>query len=133
VLDEPTSAALLSDGDNDGRSPLHLAALSNRDDLFGPLLSHPAVSVGLKDVEGNTPVHLAAGCGAAAFLAALRDNAAVVVKKRATLSLGNERGDTPLHVAVRAGHTACVSILLQMKVDVQVRARLDRNSSLFFV
>ena len=92
--------------DNDGRTTLHIAALSGREEVLRELITKYKCPVDCVDSKGNTPLHYAAG----------KDHAGVVRMLLSELGADaaacNEDGDTVLSMAAFHGHAGVVGILV---------------------
>ena len=73
-----------------------------------------------RDSRGNTPLHAAAGAGAAAAVAALLDAGADAAAR-------NTNQDTPLHSAVWHRRDACASLLVRYGAPLGARNRRGRS------
>ncbi|PAA55751.1 hypothetical protein BOX15_Mlig003219g1 [Macrostomum lignano] len=94
--------------DADGWSPLHEAAMRNRSSkALNMLIGHQGAqaNIDLRTLVGQTPLHIAARCGAKLAVCDLISAGANVV------ALDNS-GSSPLHYAVTAGNQDVVSHLL---------------------
>lgn len=89
--------------DDDGRTPLHLAAMNGWLDVVERLLEAKA-PINATDVHRQTPMHLAAHQNHASVIERLIAGGAMV-------NLADERGQTPLHLAARHGRLEAVKIL----------------------
>lgn len=78
--------------DDQGKTPLHLAAVKGRKEVLDPLLAAGA-KVGAQDRLGRTPLHDAAMFNQITVIHWL-------LSKRADVGAEDIAGDTPLHVAV---------------------------------
>ena len=90
------------------RSALHIAIesdLGNTTDTVKSLLKLGA-NWKLKDVYGNTALHLAAKYGKVGSLLA-------ILEAGCRPDVHNHSGDSPLHLAVRCGHDRCIEVLLK--------------------
>ena len=88
-----------------GRSPLHYAVLSNASECVEMLLSAGACPNN-PQVYTETPLHVAAGLGAATSVALLLSHGADV-----RVQCGSARS-TPLHLAAEEGSPVCTKLLL---------------------
>ena len=90
---------------NDGVTPLHLAALNGHKDVAELLLANKA-EVNAKDNHGETPLHLAAVNGH-------KDVAELLLANKADVNAKVNDGSTPLHYAVTKGHGDVAELLRQ--------------------
>ena len=124
--------------DNDGATPLHLAALLGHKDVAALLLANKA-EANAKDNRGWTPLHWAAAQGHKGVAELLLDSKAEVNAKdnvgrtplhmaaywsykdvaelllanKAEVNAKNTDGETPLHMAVARGHEDLAKLLCQ--------------------
>eukprot|EP01094_Clydonella_sp_ATCC50884_P021102 TRINITY_DN4557_c0_g1_i1.p1 TRINITY_DN4557_c0_g1~~TRINITY_DN4557_c0_g1_i1.p1 ORF type:complete len:923 (+),score=331.36 TRINITY_DN4557_c0_g1_i1:136-2904(+) len=110
----------LDTGDNNGVTPLHQTCYYAYSDIAAKLLeagAKPAVS----DVNGTTPVHVAAHMGNTecleAVLAAARKNDGDKGLKQ-VLAAQDNAGATALHKAAFKGNNECAKVLLERGADV---------------
>ena len=110
--DATTVALLLAHGasplarDDDGRTPLHLAAaVPGRVTVINELLSHGA-DVNAPDDFHQTPLHLAAALKSP-------DVAQLLIRNGATVAVRDDFGRTPLHDASRVGSEQVAAVLLR--------------------
>lgn len=99
--------------DENGESPLHLAAWNGQTAVAKLLLSHRA-PVDLKDRQGDTPLHGAAWNGHI-------DVTRLLLRNRASVNPKNELGDTPLHWTAQNGHTEVAKLLLANESGVHIK------------
>ncbi|KAF7649669.1 hypothetical protein LDENG_00137840 [Lucifuga dentata] len=101
--------------DQDGRSPLHLAALAGDDATLRPLLAHlgerHAHLVNTADYHGLHPLHLAVRRGGERCLRLLVEGGAKINAPE------QKSGSSALHLAVRENLVACF-LLTELKADV---------------
>jgi ankyrin repeat protein len=132
--------------DEDGDTPLHLAARMGHIDMVKLLVAHKA-DVNAKDRIDDTPLHLAALDGHAEVVELLLgdradvnakdsdsntplhlaartgqvDVAKLLVAHKAEINARNKDGDTPLHLAAAADQLDVVTFLLTQKITVNSR------------
>ncbi|KAF4632336.1 hypothetical protein G7Y89_g5797 [Cudoniella acicularis] len=100
--------------DEDGQTPLHIAAGSGCVDIAEIFLKH---ATGLnellrkKDRQGRTALHVAACEGHGLVVSVLLSGSELVEYPGAT-SMGDQLGCTPLHLAVQNGHYSAVEALI---------------------
>ncbi len=104
--------------DPSGWTPLHLAAMSGRNDLVSILLDNGAEVNAREEQEQKTPLHLAAARENKDLTSLLLDNGAEVSSK-------DWEGKTALHLAAEKGSADNVALLLD-KGGAEVDAR-DAN------
>merc|ERR1712187_691781 len=91
----------------DGRTPLHIAALSGHATAVSCLLSHGAPTT-LRDATGALPLHRAALAGSAGAVRELVRAEPTTVDERFYRTAG-----TALHSAAYMGHLAVLETLLE--------------------
>ncbi|XP_049642946.1 ankyrin repeat domain-containing protein 27 [Suncus etruscus] len=101
----PASGLSVNVTNQDGSSPLHVAALHGRTDLVPLLLKHGA-NVGARNTNQAVPLHLACQKGHFQVVKYLLDSHAKPNKK-------DLRGNTPLIYACSGGHHEVAALLLQ--------------------
>ena len=86
----------------------HSAVREGRVDVVRALAVRPGSceEVNRRDMIGECPIHIAAASGMLEILGLLVEAGAIVNKK-------DSNGFTSLHKAAEAGHSSCVSLLLQ--------------------
>lgn len=99
---------------NGGLTPLQLAAVSGRSDVFELLKARGASLISI-DAFGFTTIHRAVQANSVDIVRSLL-NAGVNVDTR-----GGVRNETPLHRAARQGMTDCISYLLEQGADIMAR------------
>lgn len=130
--------------DQDGYTPLHLAAQQNAAEAI-PLLVNAGANPSERDKQGYSPLHYAAELGNIEAVVELlkhspdleckykgrwvpvhlyehnRGDASLDALRLFSGGYGDDsvtRGSTPLHCAIREGHVAIVTLLLQAGADV---------------
>lgn len=101
-----------------GFAPLHLAALSDADEVTKYLLRAGARAT-VVNLDGKTPLHFAAGLSSRALEPLLW----ALQRLGRSPELADRRGRTPLHVAAAAGSTQSLSLLLSFPVNVNAADR----------
>ena len=91
--------------DNEGNTPLHRAAESDRDDIASILLDR-GVEAEAMDWQGNSPLHVAAACNAV-------NVAKLLLKNGANVKVLDSEGRSPLDVAYKAGNFETVDLMEQ--------------------
>jgi ankyrin repeat protein len=101
--------------DDDGETPLHVAAENDRKDVVEFLLANKA-DVKAKDGgrTSGTPLHTAARYGH-------KDVAELLLANKADVNAKNVWGRTPLHVAAENDHKDVAELLLANKADVNAK------------
>ncbi|KAL9625537.1 MAG: hypothetical protein Q9160_000248 [Pyrenula sp. 1 TL-2023] len=93
--------------DTFNRSALHSAAINGSADSLAVLLDLPSTDIDLQDINGNTPIHDAAG------LDFHSDALPVLLSKGARTEIRNNRGKTPLEIARKKGTRRNASMLTE--------------------
>lgn len=104
--------------DEEGRTPLHVAALGTSAETVGVLLERHA-DVNARDNKGRTPLHLA-GRSAAVVNLLLNFGADLNAKTPDSLQ-------TPLHLLLDAEDSKIVPLLLERGADPNARDRVGRT------
>ncbi|XDB59843.1 hypothetical protein AB1E18_013228 [Capra hircus] len=141
----PASGLGVNVTNQDGSSPLHVAALHGRADLILLLVKHGA-SVGARDASQAVPLHLACQQGHFQVVKCLLESnakpnkkdisgntplihacsrghhevAALLLQHGASINASNNKGNTALHEAVIERHVFVVELLLLHGASVQV-------------
>mmetsp|Transcript_64015 Transcript_64015/g.152655 ORF Transcript_64015/g.152655 Transcript_64015/m.152655 type:complete len:710 (-) Transcript_64015:52-2181(-) len=94
-----------------GMNYLHAAASAQNVQLLNLFLAQ-GLSTNCEDVDGSTPLHVAANWG-------LTDNIGPLIKYGANVHARRHLDNaTPLHRAARSGHVAATLLLLQYRADI---------------
>ncbi|MEJ1289013.1 ankyrin repeat domain 27 (VPS9 domain) [Cricetulus griseus] len=141
----PASGLGVNVTNQDGSSPLHMAALHGRTDLVSLLLKHGAYS-GARNTSQAVPLHLACQQGHFQVVKCLLDSnakpdkkdlggntpliyacsgghhevAALLLQHGASINASNNRGNTALHEAVMGRHALVVELLLFHGASVDI-------------
>ena len=119
-----TNPALIQLADEDGLTPLHLAALSGNLTALELFLSSRAVSVDHLDSGGHSALHWAAVCQRV-------DCVKLLHRHGAQINLPDQSGAGALHYAVQADQAELVSVLLDLGADINMRDRLGRSPTMW--
>ncbi|XP_028924250.1 transient receptor potential cation channel subfamily A member 1 [Ornithorhynchus anatinus] len=110
LLRDVTDSRLLNEGDQEGMTPLHLAAKNGHDKVVQYLIRKGALF--LSDHRGRTALHHAALGGYTQTLHVILDT-----NLKCTDQL-DEDGNTALHLAGREGHAKATSLLLHSGAQI---------------
>lgn len=100
----------MSETDNDGNTPLHIAAATNRVDMARPLVFRYA-NVIAKNERGDTPLHVAVASNSV-------DVAMFLLEYGVRSNIENNYGDTPLHLAAANNNVDMARILVKRGSNV---------------
>ena len=92
--------------DSDGLTPLHVAALSGREEVVREIITKYKCPVDGVDSDGFTPLHLAASKGHVGVMRML------LTEFKADVTVCNRNGDTALNLAAFNGHVEVVGVLI---------------------
>nr|6C9K_A Chain A, DARP14 - Subunit A with DARPin [synthetic construct]6C9K_B Chain B, DARP14 - Subunit A with DARPin [synthetic construct]6C9K_C Chain C, DARP14 - Subunit A with DARPin [synthetic construct]6C9K_D Chain D, DARP14 - Subunit A with DARPin [synthetic construct]6C9K_I Chain I, DARP14 - Subunit A with DARPin [synthetic construct]6C9K_J Chain J, DARP14 - Subunit A with DARPin [synthetic construct]6C9K_K Chain K, DARP14 - Subunit A with DARPin [synthetic construct]6C9K_L Chain L, DARP14 - len=106
--------------DDQGSTPLHLAAWIGHPEIVEVLLKHGA-DVNARDTDGWTPLHLAADNGHLEIVE-------VLLKYGADVNAQDAYGLTPLHLAADRGHLEIVEVLLKHGADVNAQDKFGKTA-----
>ncbi|XP_011264522.2 LOW QUALITY PROTEIN: transient receptor potential channel pyrexia [Camponotus floridanus] len=142
----------VSTRDNDGRTPLHLAACTMSTKIVEELLKHGADPCEWDFKKKYTPLHCAAAAGCVATVTCLIKSGANVNARRSPLyyAVLNNAVDCveallqagaspnnpqfyrrmPLHVAASLGNVHCIKLLLDHGADVRIKMRTTKSTPL---
>ncbi|XP_042524058.1 ankyrin repeat domain-containing protein 27 isoform X2 [Dipodomys spectabilis] len=149
----PASGLGVNVTNQDGASPLHVAALHGRADLVLLLLKHGA-SPSARDKAQATPLHLACRKGHFEVVKCLLDSnvkpdkkdlsgntplicacaeghhevAALLLQHGASMNASNSKGNTALHEAVIGNHVFVVELLLLHGASVHIMNKRQRTA-----
>jgi ankyrin repeat protein len=98
----------------DGLTPLHLAARYNQYDVATALLEKGAI-VNARSIHGYTPLHMAAN------YIANPQVAEILIAKGANVNARDEDGNSPLHFAIIRNSELLVELLLKNGADVLMK------------
>lgn len=98
-----------------GRTPLHDAVVSAKEDTAIAILSDPKCNVNVQDRDGKTPLHKA--CEDPALPSTIE----ALVAAGANLAIRDKNNRTPLHLAAKGGALTCVKFLVRKGANVHVK------------
>lgn len=111
LLDAPGSTVSSAREAGSGNGALHLVTLDRDSNWLGFLVAK-GVRVDAKNMQGNSPLALAAQLGWV-------EGAQLLLRSSATVDLANNRGETPLILAVQKRDLAMVRLLLARGANPQ--------------
>lgn len=114
LLQSPIAAALITEKDDDGFSPVHYAAKSGDLKNIKLFATKNRASSSVLSNSLDTPIHVASRYGWTEVVVALMDNQNVKI-----VNLGNSQGKTALHYACSEGHDRAVETLLRLGALVE--------------
>ncbi|RYE05819.1 MAG: ankyrin repeat domain-containing protein [Rickettsiaceae bacterium] len=92
-------------------SLLHLAAQQGGDQIIKELVSKHQADINIRNLNGETPLHIAAKTDKASTIETL-------IELKADIEAQDIDGNTPLMMATRAGHQKSIHVLLRLKADI---------------
>lgn len=107
--------------DDNGMSPLHLAALQCTPPIMQLLLLHGARPDSRADTSTATALHLAIGGDADTWTTTGAQTIDLLLHNGAAVNAGDGNGDTPLTLAATKGFTECAERLVAHGADVNVQ------------
>ena len=105
--------------DSKGNTPLHVAAMSGREDVVLPLINEFGCDVNVTGHLGRSLLHSACS----------NYNGSLVrlVSQHISPWVVDDNGDTPLHICARLGKTESVRALLELDPPVMIRNNLGKT------
>jgi ankyrin repeat protein len=115
---------ILNHQDKFGRTLLHYAALENKTQYAQSLIEQGQANLNIKDLEGNTPLHIAVQCNNYAMVDFL-------CKKGAHLDIKNKKQLTPFHISILKKHLNILELLGYYGADITIKmpAKVRGNQS----
>ena len=110
--------------DSDGNTPLHIAALADREEVVRELVSKFRCPVDCASSDGRTPLHLAAKWGRSSVVRLL------LAELGADASVADQNGDTALDIATSNGHKSVMDII--GNISCSPHAELNLGSTPIF-
>ena len=103
--------------DNEGNTPLHLAAAKMDDPKIAEILIKHGARVNASNSKGQKPIHIAAN--------RTDNNGAkcleLLIKNGAKLNLGNSKGMKPIHIAAESGNIKTLQLLIDNGAKVNCK------------
>ncbi|AOA62520.1 Component of a complex containing the Tor2p kinase [Komagataella phaffii CBS 7435] len=93
---------------------LHLAAMNNHEQTLHLLLQHLPNCIDNRDIDDQTPLHIAAAKGNTSCLQLLLD-------LHASINVQDKNGNCPLHLASIFGHLSCIQSLSFYNADMGLK------------
>eukprot|EP00048_Salpingoeca_helianthica_P013782 m.207455 g.207455 ORF g.207455 m.207455 type:complete len:500 (-) comp15543_c0_seq11:65-1564(-) len=125
----PTAAAVLHNSGADlrvsagGLLPIHVAAMNGALSAVQYLLNTERAMLTLKTLDGESPLHLAAGEGHDSVLRVMMALHAHLDATTAAAAWLDPHGATPVHVAAMCGQQASLRVFAECGVDLAARDR----------
>jgi len=113
LLQSPTAAALITEKDNNGFSPVHYAAKKGDLKNIKLFVAKNRASSSVLSNSMDTPIHVASRYGRTDIVEALMDN-----QNAKIINLGNSQGKTALHFACADGHDQTTEALLRLGATI---------------
>lgn len=121
---ETEQQGLLTCQDNNGRTPLHLAALNGQEEAVDILLKKGA-DVNVLDFNKNTPIYHA-------ILSRSLEITEKLVENQAVLEWYNANGESPLHYAAGSKSTEILNYILEQGVDVNSSSTPSSETPIYY-
>ena len=111
-------ASLVTAGNYEGNSAIHIASLSGHLGVVLVLLKHGNVDVNMANNKGETALHIALMSGHLGLVQALLKH------RKVDVNLANDKGETAFHIASMRGYLELVLVLLKEgNVDVNLATK----------
>lgn len=111
---EHTSYSLIQEKNNDGKTPLHFAAINSCNSSLLFLLNYGTKYINLKCNRGWTPLHYTCEFDKI-------DNLKLLILRGAKINEQDKKGWTPFHIAVRKNYKNCVVELIQSGANIFIK------------
>eukprot|EP01113_Clastostelium_recurvatum_P015037 TRINITY_DN1829_c0_g1_i3.p1 TRINITY_DN1829_c0_g1~~TRINITY_DN1829_c0_g1_i3.p1 ORF type:complete len:1038 (-),score=259.17 TRINITY_DN1829_c0_g1_i3:84-3197(-) len=128
LVEQVSSPPPLTHPNEDGESPLHIAAALGYNSILSILMSHNGANLEVRDSLGWTPVHHAAAAGHASTVALILERVASQSPSDSSpnsfvryLRSRDLEGQTPLHLAALGGHEEAAWNLIFAGADPEAR------------
>ncbi|KAL3484484.1 ankyrin repeat-containing domain protein [Aspergillus germanicus] len=117
VFPEPEIKSMINAADNQGRYPVHFAAMSS--EIMVVWLIENGADILVQTYKGRSPLHKAAAAGQSDVVGLLLET---YLERRAFAEINRRDyiGRTPLHYACRSGRLESVRLLLEAGADVNM-------------
>ena len=105
--------------DNEGNTPLHVAAMSGSEDVVLSLINEFGCDVSVTGHLGRSLLHSACASNKGSLVR--------FVSQHISPWVVDDKGDTPLHICARLGNTDSVKALLELDPPVMIRNNLGQT------
>jgi ankyrin repeat protein len=109
--------------DEDGRTPLHWAAIKGKNDACIVLIGQGRCNVNAGARDGCTPLHEAAR----SFRVGNKDTVACLLQRGARVNAQSRTGQTALHLSATVGNVECIELLLACGAGINVTTKIGNS------